>query len=363
MVQATAWHEPVTRSTVVRVRKHALAKRSLRKFRVVDSSVVHLQYELFLVGRTMSSTSIGLVFLFSFAVSQGIRDAYFGLLFQSVSLLFVATLAFGLSCAVFLIIAAIRKSSDLWCFVQAPVELLRLNIATAAAWLCFLYGLRFLEPAVVATLYNGIGPLVVLMIAGNGQAKSKTRISPLETVCYLGLAVTLVSLVVVVLAGGSGISTTHIVTQAAALVAVGIGGVMITLSYVITRRFTDAGVGSDMVMGVRFILTLVVAVVLEMLFTKTPFAHPGGSVVILAISAFALIVVPSYLVQLGVSRTSALTANIFRALGPVFVFSVQQLDGRVEFSGATLVCVVAFCAFTVVACVVRGRAESRCESP
>jgi len=48
-----------------------------------------------------------------------------------------------------------------------------------------------------------------------------------------------------------------------------------------------------------------------------------------------------------------------RSLGPVSVFAVQQLDGRLKFSGATLFCIAGFCIFPVAASVLRAWSEVR----
>ena len=80
---------------------------------------------------------------------------------------------------------------------------------------------------------------------------------------------------------------------------------------------------------------------------------------ILTGAAFALIVIPSYFLQLGVARASPLAVNVFRALGPAFVFAAQQFDGRVRYSESTLACVVAFVLFTVMASLPRGLSELR----
>ena len=310
----------------------------------------------------MSSTLTGFVFLFLFAISQGIRDAFFGNIFQTVSFLFVALLAFGLSSVLFIGLALVRKPQDLKLFAQAPRAFFALNVATAVAWLCFLYGLRYLEPAVVATLYNGVGPLVALAAAHLGWTTTQKKASIVESVCYLGLAGTLIVLAVVVLTNRSGMSLTSIATQGSALVLVALGGAMITISYFITRQFTDAGTGSNAVMGARFLLTLAIAAILEILLENAASRPSIAIVPYLALAAFALIVIPSFLVQLGVSRTSPLAANVFRSLGPVFVFAVQQLDDRLRFSGTTFTCIIAFCIFTVTASVLRGWMELRTDT-
>lgn len=79
---------------------------------------------------------------------------------------------------------------------------------------------------------------------------------------------------------------------------------------------------------------------------------------LLALTAFVLITVPSFMLQLGVARVSPLSANVMRSLGPVFVFALQQFDGRLRFSGETLACMTGFCVFAIVVSVLRWRTEA-----
>lgn len=307
----------------------------------------------------MHPSQVGLVCLFLFAVSQGLRDTFFGNIFQSVSFLFVATLAFGLSCLVFIGISAARRPQDLTRLVASPGAFIGLNLTTAAAWLGFFYGLRHLEPAVVATLYNGIGSLVVLGVAKVGWTAAQTESSRAERLCFLGVAAALAALAVVVLTHRSGLPGNAFVPQAVALAVVTGAGAMITLGHLIARWFNDAGVHAAAVLGTRFLLTFGAAAVLEMILGTTGARPTLGALPFFAAAAFLLIVTPSLLVQMGVSRSSPLAVNVFRSLGPVFVFAVQQLDGRLRFSGATLLCIVAFCLCATGASVLRGWREAR----
>lgn len=307
----------------------------------------------------MSTSVIGLLCLLFFAISQGVRDALFGNVFQSFSIFLVATLAFGASTVVFVAIAAFRRSGDFKIFGAYPLPFLALNLTTAIAWLCFFYGLKHLEPAVVATLYNGIGPIaaLVLVMEARGLAATRARPHPVEWLCYLGIVGALASLVYVVVNDHSGLATSDLFVQAMALVAVLTGGVMITLGHMIARWFNDQGAGSDAVLGTRFGLTLLAAIGFELL---TGAELPSGdamSLPVLTITAFALIVVPAYAIQLGIARTSPLAVNVIRALGPVSVFAFQQIDGRLHFSGPTLICVTAFCVSAIGASVFRGWSE------
>jgi hypothetical protein len=94
---------------------------------------------------------------------------------------------------------------------------------------------------------------------------------------------------------------------------------------------------------------------------------PLAAVPLLTLTAFALVTIPSFALQLGIARASPLAVNIMRSLGPVSVFAVQQLDGRLKFSGATLLCIAGFCIFAIAASVLRAwsevRAGSECLTP
>ncbi len=305
----------------------------------------------------MPTRIAGLIFLSLFALSQGMRDAYFGHAFQSVNFLFVAVLAFSLSIIVFLGFATARSPDSVALMFRAPRQLLAMNVLTAMAWLCYLFGLIWLEPAVVATFHNGLGPLVILFTAHFGLSHKQSKISPAEGICYAGIGLSLLALALVVVTDNSGLAARDPVMQAAALGVVAIGGVAVTIGYIFTRWFTDFGARSEAVMGTRFLLALLVAGTALFLFeTNAPMPAPQ-QIPWLGITVFALMVVPSFCVQMGVSRTTPLVAHVFRSLGPVCVFVVQQFDGRLHFSGGTLICIIGFSVFTIGASLVRGWSE------
>jgi drug/metabolite transporter (DMT)-like permease len=305
----------------------------------------------------MSSSAIGLLYLLIFALSQGVRDALFGNVFQSISFFLVAALTFGASTLCFSGLALLRQPKDFSKLGTSPAMFAALNVTTAVAWLSFFFGLKCLEPAVVATLYNGIGPLTALVLGGLGWIQAKGKPSIGERLCYVGLAGVLAALVFVVLTDRSGIIESNPFTQGAALLAVAVGGVTITISHLFARWFNDRGVGSDAVMGTRFLLTLCVSAAIEATIGQAMTRPPLAAVPLLTLTAFAVVTIPSFMLQLGIARASPLAVNIMRSLGPVSVFAVQQFDGRSKFSGATLLCIVGFCIFAIAASVLRAWSE------
>jgi drug/metabolite transporter (DMT)-like permease len=302
----------------------------------------------------MASNLAGLGFLVVFALSQAVRDTFFGNTFQSVSFLFVAALAFGLSTLIFGGWAALKRPSELRILSATPVRFCALNGTTAFAWLAYFFALTHLEPAIVAMLYVGIGPIVVLFWSSAGAGPSIGRA---EFAAYLGIGLSLVGIAAVSLLGHSGMSAGDTVTRAIALAGALAGGVSITVSHVFARRFNDDGAGSDLMLGSRFVATVAAALLMEFLL-GVPSARPDGEQFVwIAFCAFALIVIPSFSLQLGIARSTPLTVNVIRALGPVFVFAAQTFDDRLGFSGATLVCIAAFSLATMIASGLRTRRE------
>ncbi len=305
----------------------------------------------------MSPPTLGILFLLAFSASQGLRDALFGNVFQSVSFLLVALLSFGTATMVFAVAAHLRRPVDLSRLITMPDRLGALNMTTAGAWLSFFFGLTYLEPAVVATLFNGIGPLTALAFSNTKLGGPNPRVIGFERLLYAALALTLGTLVIVVLTDRSGLALTDLAVQSAAVACVMAGGATISLSHTIARKMTDAGLGSDTVMGWRFLMILIVAGNGEWWVGDHASWPNLNDAVVLSLTTFTLIIIPSFLLQLGVARVTPLTVNVMRSLGPVFVFAVQQADGRLQFSGATLVCVLAYCRIVMTTAMLRAKNE------
>lgn len=299
----------------------------------------------------MLATTLGLVFLLTFSMSQTLRDVFFGNALQSVSVALVATIAFGLTVLVFGCIAFWRRSGLLR-LLRRPRDVLLLNIATGVPWINYLIALSYLEPALVNTVFAGIGPLAVLVV------QSGNRLSMAEWAAQAGIGLALFWLVLVSVTGIGGV-VSHGWEADAALAGVLIGSVFMAWGHMLARRLNDDGIAPEAVFSVRFVGAIGVGLVL-MLMADGQNAGGGERALAfwqIALAAMAFIVLPNFCLQMGVARTSALTVNTIRALGPVFVFAVQFADARIVFAPATLAGIAAFAVFALAASVLRTRAE------
>ncbi len=231
--------------------------------------------------------------------------------------------------------------------------LVRINLLTAGAWLAFFLVLKSVEPAIVATLYGGAGPIAILWWARRRGEHGSAR---LGLWIYGALAATLTGLWLVVLSGHSGLGTGDVGTGlAGCLLATG-GGVLIALGHLGTRRLIVGGIGSDTVMATRFLSLVLAAGLIEALDGSA--SGITGNIIEIAGATVLLIVLPSFTLQLGIARALPMLVNALRATAPVFVFAIQFTDDRPHFAPATLACVLIYTALALTGALVEGNTKN-----
>ena len=226
---------------------------------------------------------------------------------------------------------------------------------TALARSCYFYALKHTEPAVVNTLHSGLAPLTVIAMSAAGwRLAGKQNVGRLEALCHIGLGLTLLGLWWAVLAGHAALTAVPLMTRITSLAAVLVSGTAITISLLLSKRLNEAGIGSDAVTAVRYIAMVLLSAALVG-FSDAPTGVANMThLLALGGAGFALIVLPLYILQLGIARTGPLTATVFRALGPVFVFALEQFDRRITFSTVSLILILLYSFFALAGSIAHG---------
>ena len=300
---------------------------------------------------------LGPALVLVFCLSQAFRDVYFGHVFQGVDFFAVILLAFLTSTILFTAIPLVRDRAAFKKLRGHGRTVLMMNLTTALAWSCYFFGLSRLEPSIVNTIHSGMGPLAVVALAALGIRLAKTdHIGWPEYLGYTGIALSLVALAWVVLSGRSGLASAD-ASALFGLAALLVSGASITVSLLYCKRLHDHGVNAEVVTSVRYGLLILIAA--GVVWHKGGLQGIGsiGEAVTLTGLATLLIVLPLYAFQVGIALTTPLTANVLRALGPVFVFALQQVDGRLSTSAPTLIGILAYSAAAIVSNVVHARSE------
>jgi hypothetical protein len=300
----------------------------------------------------------GLVVLF--AVSQAFRDVYFAGVFQGIGFFTVVLMAFSVSAVLFCTVTLMRDRAS---FARLRAELPTvawMNVATALAWTCYFFSLTHLQPSIVNTLHSGVGPLTVVVLSAAGfKVAQPSRIKPAEYVCYAGLAASLVFLWWVVLAGHSGLAEQSGGVTLASLALLIVSGASITISLLLSKRLNDRGIGADAVTASRYILIIAIALVVTLADGKPTGIVSASQFGILLVTTTVLIVLPLYALQVGIARTVPLTAHVIRSLGPVFVFVLELVDGRIAYAGLPLAGIALYSLFSIAGNLARGWGRAR----
>jgi len=301
------------------------------------------------------STLLGPLLVLVFTLSQSFRDVYFGSAFQQFDFFAVILLAFTISTVLFGVVAWLRSPGDFRMLRGQGGTVLAINLTTAMAWSSFFFALSHLDPSVVNTVHSAMGPLTVVVLgAFNVALAQRGAINRAETLGYIGIALSVVGLWVVVLGGYSGLPAQDLSASATGLALLSVSGASITISLLFCKRLQDRGIGADTVTAVRYFG--LIALTSGMVIWRGRF---GGIETVpqfatLSIAATVLIILPLYGLQVGIGRVPPLTANVIRALGPVFVFALEQFDGRLRLSLPTLASILVYSASVILSNLARG---------
>jgi drug/metabolite transporter (DMT)-like permease len=200
-----------------------------------------------------------------------------------------------------------------------------------------------------------MGPLTVVVLGARGVGLAKPEaISRIEYASYVGIAVSVIGLWWVVLGGYSGLALTDLVASVAGLALLSVSGISITISLLYCKRLQDRGIGADAVTAARYLLLILFAGTVVLWHGNFGGIDTPRQFTLLSAATTVLIVLPLYAYQLGIGRTTPLTAQVIRALGPVFVFALEQFDGRLHYSLPTLACILAYSASVIVSNIAHG---------
>lgn len=114
-------------------------------------------------------------------------------------------------------------------------------------------------------------------------------------------------------------------------------GIFFTLILIFSQRLDKAGVGAFAVLGLRLPLYIIAAGSLAALGVDTK--EPLSALEITSFVAIGLLLTlpPLYFLQKAVSLLSTLTISSLTILGPLIIFAMQIIEGRVNYSWTTLV--------------------------
>ena len=147
---------------------------------------------------------------------------------------------------------------------------------------------------------------------------------------------------------------------AAAGVALAItDGALFTWVLIYCQRLDRAGVGPGAVFGLRFPLYVALAGGFALAGADHKAAIPNLDIAVMVLIGLALTIPHLYALQRAVAVISTMTISALTALGPFVIFGLQMIEGRVEYSVATLLGLAGYFAGALLAAFGAVRATVR----
>jgi len=290
-----------------------------------------------------------------FTLSQSIRDVYFGSVFQHFDFFLIILLAFSWSTVIFATTTLTSAPSDVAKLRGQLGPIIAANVTTAIAWMSYFFALSHVDPAICNAIHSAMGPLTVVVLGARGVALAKPgAIGRVERAGYAGIAASVAALWWVVIGRYSGLAVTNLAASVAGLALLSVSGTSITISLLYCKRLQDRGISAAAVTTVRYPLLILLAGTIVLWHAGFGGVDTPRKFTVLSAASIVLIVLPLYAYQLGIGRTTPLTAQIIRALGPIFVFALEQLDGRLHYSLPTLACILVYSSSVIVSNIAHG---------
>lgn len=284
----------------------------------------------------MNSTTLGLIWAFSFAILEAAQAVFFGGVFQDYDSFLIGAAVFGFTAVGTLAWTRFRSPDQLHIAWNNGHSLLGLNLSTAFVWVAYFFALQMIEPAVVFTIFSGLIPVAILIFSALGVPEASPLRNRIEGAGLVIVIIAVIYLAAITLLGQSGFVRGGWMVALGGLLLTGVSAISLAAMMIYSQRLDRLGVAPVAQYGLRFPLYVVVALVAAGLGldTKGPVDLQGLLFVVLI--GFVIMAFPVFAMQKAISMMSTLTLAAITALGPLFVFLFQIVESRVDYAPATM---------------------------
>ncbi|MEM8686454.1 MAG: hypothetical protein AAGF81_03930 [Pseudomonadota bacterium] len=308
----------------------------------------------------MNSAIVGILLTLVFVTLEAMQFVYFGGLFQRMSSFQFGALVFGTVTVLFLGTIAIRSPETLRTAWNNPRPVLAVNLCVVLALGAYLLSVQLVEPAVTYAISSAAMPVTTYVLFRLGVREGEGMRNLAEGAGTFCLFVSILYLVTITVSGHSGF-----VRGGGTMAAIGgaslalLDGVLFTWVLVISKRLNTVGIGPAAVLGLRLPLYVLVAAALSVAGVDARAPLPAWDIAVFVLLGVMLTVPPLYALQKAVSLVSTLTISSLTALGPFVIFALQVVEGRVDYSQATLAGLFLYSLASVLSAIGAVRAATR----
>lgn len=225
------------------------------------------------------------------------------------------------------------KQSGLAFYYKAKNQkknILLLNIANLFGWGCYMYAIKYLEPAIGVIIANASGPILVIVLSKILNAKHS--IYRAEKIAAIGISLSLAFVIFSSLLGKSALvnaKPTHLILGIFLAFLAGIAQVLFSL---FSKTLNENNFLPIEILVWRFPLIFIVCFFLIDLQTIQFLIHSFSSLFWVLFLSFFGLVIPIYFYQKAVKLIDPIYIAVLYILEPVIMFIGQLFDPRLKAS-------------------------------
>ncbi|MGE0025048.1 MAG: hypothetical protein AB7S70_15615 [Hyphomicrobium sp.] len=304
----------------------------------------------------MSPRVAGLLWCATFVALDALQAVAYGNFLQRLDGFLVGLLVFGFCSLACLTWVAWKAPHEIAIARSEPAAVLWMGVTSAGGWLTYLGALQLIEPAVALTVVSGALPLTMIVAGHLGIGGAEPVHNRVEVAGNLVLALGIVALAAFTLLGWSGFVRGGALVGLFGLVLSILSGAMFAGMILISYRLERRGVGPAASFVLRFPLYLVLAFAGTLMGLDDKGPAPADDLMLALVVGVPLLALPIYAIQKAVALASSLTIGTAAGLTPVLVFLLQMIEGRVDYSRATVIGLLIYMAGALLAAAGRARA-------
>lgn len=284
----------------------------------------------------MSKTAVGAALTLVVVLMESVQFVYLGGLFQKMSTFQFGFLVFGLTTFLITVCLAIFNRKQITLAFSDLRTLLAINIAALMTFAAFLLSVQMIEPVITYTISGGVMPITTYCLYRLGWREGDAFRSRGELAGTILILASILFLTAVTIAGHSGFVRGGTLAGVAGIILAVIDGIFFTMILAYSNRMQTKGIGPSAVLAFRIILYILAAGGLMIAGVDQREPLEVSEIVFYVGTGLLLLVPPLYILQKAVGMASTLTMSAIFTLGPIFIFALQLVEGRVEFSVYTL---------------------------
>jgi drug/metabolite transporter (DMT)-like permease len=284
----------------------------------------------------MSRLRIGLFWAILSVGLEAIQAVFFGGIFQAHDSFVIGALVFGTTSAATLAWTQLRTPDQLNIAWSKQRSFLGLSLSMTIVWIAYFFALQIIEPAVIFMVFSGLIPLSILAVSRLGVPEATTPHNGIEKIGLAVIGLGVIYLWAITILSHSGFVRGGLPTAIIGLFLSATAAISLAVMMIYVHRLDRLGIAPIAQYGLRFPLYIIFSLCAIGLGIDAKGAVDTQNLAVVVLVGLVVIAFPVFAMQKAISMLATGTLATITALGPLAVFVLQFVEGRVGYATATM---------------------------